>query len=69
MGDEKSEGVLDLGIDPESGEAVRVRIGYVGVGLPYEPLVLQSFWTYTLGIFWLGFAVLVFPPRALGAQF
>jgi cytochrome c oxidase subunit I+III len=48
-------------------QAVRVRIGYVGARLPYEPLVLQPFWTYTLGIFWLGFAVFVLLPRTFGA--
>lgn len=48
-------------------QAVRVRIGYVGTRLPYEPLVLQPFWTYTLGVFWLGFATFALLPKAFTA--
>ncbi len=48
-------------------QAVRVRIGYVGVRLPYEPMVLQPFWTYTLGVFWLAFAAFILLPMTFGA--
>ncbi|SDR78353.1 cytochrome c oxidase subunit I+III [Halopseudomonas litoralis] len=45
-------------------QAVRVRCGYVGAHLPYEPLVLQPFWSYTLGVFWLSFAAFILLPMA-----
>ena len=47
-------------------QALRVRIGYVSRKLPYEPVVLQPFWTYTLGVFWLGFAAFILLPMAWG---
>src|SRR5690606_9380760 len=34
-------------------QALRVGYGYVGKGLPYEPMVLRPFWIYTLGVFWV----------------
>ncbi|MGM0421517.1 MAG: cytochrome c oxidase subunit I [Pseudomonadota bacterium] len=40
-------------------QACRVRFGYVGAGLPYEPVVLRLFWLYTLGIFWTAVAAFV----------
>ncbi|MCO5787172.1 cytochrome c oxidase subunit I [Pseudomonas sp. G11-1] len=45
-------------------QAVRVRFGYVSAQLPYEPLVLQPFWSYTLGVFWLSFAAFILLPMA-----
>ena len=45
-------------------QAVRVRRGYVSAALPYEPLVLQPFWSYTLGVFWLGLAAFILLPMA-----
>ncbi|MEJ6655941.1 MAG: cytochrome ubiquinol oxidase subunit I, partial [Pseudomonas sp.] len=45
-------------------QAVRVRYGYVGAQLPYEPMVLQPFWSYTLGVFWLSFAAFILLPMA-----
>ena len=45
-------------------QAVRVRCGYVSAQLPYEPMVLQPFWSYTLGIFWLSFAAFILLPMA-----
>ena len=45
-------------------QAVRVRYGYVSAQLPYEPMVLQPFWSYTLGIFWLSFAAFILLPMA-----
>lgn len=48
-------------------QAVRVRIGYVGSRLPYEPLVLQPFWSYTLGAFWLAFAAFILMPMMFGS--
>src|SRR5690554_7291612 len=29
-------------------QALRVRLGYVGVRLPYEPMVLRPLWSYSL---------------------
>jgi cytochrome c oxidase subunit I+III len=45
-------------------QATRVRRGYVGRGLPYEPIVLQPLWIYTLGVFWLSFIAFVLLPDA-----
>ena len=45
-------------------QAVRVRYGYVAAQLPYEPMVLQPFWSYTLGVFWLSFAAFILLPMA-----
>jgi cytochrome c oxidase subunit I+III len=47
-------------------QAFRVRLGYVGAGLAYEPLVLQPFWSYTLGVYWLGIAAFVLLPMSWG---
>jgi len=43
-------------------QALRVRIGYVSLRLPYEPVVVQPFWIYTLGVFWMSFAAFVLLP-------
>ncbi|MFA5494374.1 MAG: cytochrome c oxidase subunit I [Porticoccaceae bacterium] len=47
-------------------QALRVRCGYVGRKLPYEPVVLWPFWLYTLGVFWLGFVAFILLPMAWG---
>jgi cytochrome c oxidase subunit I+III len=47
-------------------QAVRVRLGYVGKRLPYELVVLRPFWSYTLGVFWLGVAAFVLLPMSWG---
>ena len=47
-------------------QALRVRLGYVGAGLPYEPVVLLPFWVYTLGIFWLSIAAFLLLPVSWG---
>tara|TARA_R110000822_G_scaffold31316_5_gene90618 strand:- start:9430 stop:11946 length:2517 start_codon:yes stop_codon:yes gene_type:complete len=47
-------------------QAVRVRIGYVALRLPYEPVVVQPFWMYTLGVFWMSFAAFILLPMAWG---
>lgn len=48
-------------------QALRVKLGYVGAKLPYEPIVIQPFWVYTLGVFWLSFAAFLLLPMAWGA--
>lgn len=45
-------------------QALRVKLGYVGARLPYEPVVIQPFWIYTLGVFWLSFALFLLLPMA-----
>ncbi len=47
-------------------QALRVRRGHVGADHPYEPVVVQPFWLYTLGIFWLSLAVFVLLPMGWG---
>ena len=47
-------------------QAMRVRLGYVGAGLPYEPVVLRPFWIYTLGIFWVSCAAFLLLPISWG---
>ncbi|MFN3579687.1 MAG: cytochrome ubiquinol oxidase subunit I, partial [Pseudomonas sp.] len=47
-------------------QAVRVRMGYVALRLPYEPVVVQPFWMYTLGVFWMSFAAFILLPMAWG---
>jgi cytochrome c oxidase subunit I+III len=47
-------------------QAMRVGYGYVGVNLPYEPIVLRPFWIYTLGIFWLAVAAFFLLPMTWG---
>ncbi|MEH6565235.1 MAG: cytochrome c oxidase subunit I [Halopseudomonas sp.] len=48
-------------------QALRVRIGYVSLRLPYEPVVVQPFWTYTLGAYWISFAAFMLLPMLWGA--
>jgi len=48
-------------------QALRVKLGYVGARVPYEPIVIQAFWVYTLGVFWLSFAMFLLLPMAWGA--
>ncbi|MCK8515654.1 cytochrome c oxidase subunit I [Methylonatrum kenyense] len=48
-------------------QALRVRLGYVGVRLPYEPVVLRPLWLYTLAVYWLSVALFLFLPAAWGA--
>lgn len=43
-------------------QAWRVKLGYVGSRLPYEPVVLRLFWLYTLGVFWVSFAAFILLP-------
>ncbi|MBS8241547.1 cytochrome c oxidase subunit I [Marinobacter lipolyticus] len=43
-------------------QAARVRFGYVGEALPYEPIVIRPFWLYTLGVFWLTVAAFFLIP-------
>ena len=45
-------------------QAMRVRLGLVNVQLPYEPVVLQPLWSYTLAIFWIAFAAFILLPMA-----
>ncbi|MGM8225473.1 cytochrome c oxidase subunit I [Cellvibrio sp. ARAG 10.3] len=47
-------------------QALRVRLGYVGAGLPYEPVVLRPFWIYSLGIFWASCAAFLLLPVSWG---
>ncbi|HLV77363.1 MAG TPA: cytochrome c oxidase subunit I [Marinobacter sp.] len=47
-------------------QALRARAGYVSVSLPYEPLVVQPFWKYTLGAYWLAIAAFILAPHAWG---
>lgn len=44
-------------------QALRVRKGYVGKMAPYEPVVVERWWVYTAGVFWIIYAVvIVLPP-------
>lgn len=45
-------------------QARRVQLGYVGVELPYEPVVLQPLWSYSLVVFWISFAAFILMPMA-----
>ena len=45
-------------------QALRVRLGYVGIELPYEPVVLRPLWSYTLAVFWVAFAAFILLPMA-----
>lgn len=49
-------------------QAARVRCGYVSEHLPYEPVVLQPFWIYSLVIFWVSFAAFILLPMTWGGQ-
>ena len=45
-------------------QALRVRRGWVGARLPYEPVVLRPWWIYTAGVYWVGVAAFVLLPMA-----
>ena len=45
-------------------QALRVRLGYVSEQLPYEPVVLRPWWTFTLAVFWISFAGFILLPLA-----
>ena len=47
-------------------QGMRVARGYVGRQLPYEPVVLQPFWLYTCGVFWVSVVVFFLLPMAWG---
>jgi len=47
-------------------QAWRIKLGYVGTQLPYEPMVLRPFWLYTLGAYWLGIAAFLLLPMSWG---
>ena len=47
-------------------QAWRVRLGWISLKLPYEPVVLRPLWLYTMGAFWLGIASVRFVPMAWG---
>jgi cytochrome c oxidase subunit I+III len=47
-------------------QAQRVRLGYIGRRLPYEPVVLRPFWIYAVGVFWLSAVVFLLLPMAWG---
>ncbi|TBV00683.1 cytochrome c oxidase subunit I [Phytopseudomonas dryadis] len=49
-------------------QALRVRYGYVSATSPYEPLVVEQWWNYSLGVLWCSyFALVLFPPTFGGA--
>jgi cytochrome c oxidase subunit I+III len=43
-------------------QAWRVRRGYVGQLAPYEPAVVEQWWHYSVGVFWVSFLALVLFP-------
>ncbi len=44
-------------------QALRVGYGYVNAGAPYEPLVVEQWWLYSLCVLWASYVALVlFPP-------
>lgn len=47
-------------------QAVRVRLGIVGVKSPCEPPVLRLLWGYSAGVFWLSFAAFILLPMGWG---
>lgn len=47
-------------------QAVRVRLGYTAARLPYEPVVIQPFWLYTLAVYWVSFLAFLLLPNAWG---
>ncbi|MDN7128077.1 cytochrome c oxidase subunit I [Pseudidiomarina terrestris] len=48
-------------------QALRVRYGYVSKELPYEPVVLQPLWLFSLATFWCSVASFLLLPIAWGA--
>lgn len=49
-------------------QARRVAYGYVGKTVPYEVAVVEPWWLYTAGAFWLGFAAIMLLPLAWGGN-
>lgn len=49
-------------------QAWRARAGYVGLVAPYEPVVVERWWFYTVAVFWLVYAALILLPLAWGAH-
>jgi cytochrome c oxidase subunit I+III len=47
-------------------QALRVRQGYVGPQAPYEPVVVEKWWSYTLLAFWLSYVCVVLFPTGWG---
>jgi len=44
-------------------QALRVHYGYVCKRTPYEPLVVEQFWQYSLAVMWISYcSVVLFPP-------
>lgn len=43
-------------------QAWRARRGYVGHSAPYEPVVVERWWMYTTGVFWLTLAAVLLLP-------
>ncbi|WP_339614819.1 cytochrome c oxidase subunit I [uncultured Gilvimarinus sp.] len=44
-------------------QALRMGRNYVGIHAPYEPNVVQRWWVYTTGTFWLIYAVVILLPN------
>ncbi|MBT0586196.1 cytochrome c oxidase subunit I [Alteromonas sp. SM 2104] len=44
-------------------QIVRAAKGFISQTLPYEPAVLNPFWVFTAGIFWVSFACFLILPR------
>lgn len=49
-------------------QALRVRHGYVSSALPYEPQVVQAFWTYSVAVFWISVATFILLPLGWGGH-
>ncbi len=47
-------------------QAVRVRFGYVSLQAPYELVVVEKWWSYTLLVFWLSYVCVVLFPLGWG---
>lgn len=43
-------------------QALRVRHGYVGLKAPYEPIVVERWWVYTIGVFWITYVAIIALP-------
>lgn len=55
-----------LGVVLTALQALRAGRGYVSGVYPYEPVVIQPFWLYTLTVFWLSVAAFILVPMAWG---
>ncbi|MDO9465879.1 MAG: cytochrome c oxidase subunit I [Thiobacillus sp.] len=47
-------------------QALRVRRAYVGQHAPYEPVIVEKWWSYTLLTFWLTYGCVVLFPAGWG---